>query len=277
LYLYLKKKDIFLLNSLKDELKTVFKVLSDLDKKIIWIFLSIPIIQALSSYYTSRKFYRSNFFEEIQNYSDPYLLEFLYWFTGDTFLALFPTIIIIHFIFKEKISNFGFSIGDWEFGLKVSSVFIFIMLIILWFITSSQDFILKYPLLNSTKYSFQTFFIYEMGMFVYLLGWEFIWRGYMLFGLEKKFGFYSVFIQMIPFTILHFGKPFLETLGSIPGGIALGILALKTRSFYYCVIVHFSVMFAIDTISILRFHSNEYGIGFNSLINILKTLIGYIL
>ena len=99
----------------------------------------------------------------------------------------------------------------------------------------------------------------------------------MLFGLEKRFGFYSVFIQMIPFTILHFGKPFLETLGSIPGAIALGILALRTRSFYYCVIVHFSVMFVLDTISILRFHSNEFGMGINSLIKIFQTILGYLL
>jgi hypothetical protein len=56
-----------------------------------------------------------------------------------------------------------------------------------------------------------------------------------LFGLKEKFGFYAVLIQMIPFVILHNGKPELETFGAIAGGIALGILALRTKSFYYCV------------------------------------------
>lgn len=265
------------MNSLKDELKINIKNFSESDKKVLWILISIPVIQAISSYFTSRKYFRDNFFERIQNTSDPYLYEFIYWFVGDTFLALFPAVIIIHFIFRERFSEFGFKIGDWRIGLKFSAIFVLFMSIILWFITSSQEFITKYPLLPSTKYSASTFLIYEIGMLIYLLGWEFTWRGFMLFGLEKKFGFYSVFIQMIPFSILHFGKPFLETLGSIPGAIALGILALRTRSFYYCVIIHFSVMFVIDTISILRFQLNEFGIGINSLIKILKTLVGFLI
>ncbi len=260
-----------------EEINNIVKNFSELDRKIIWVLISIPLIQTFSTYFTSRRFFRENFFEIFQNSSDPYLPEFLYWFSGDTLLALFPALLIIRIIFKENTSEFGFRIGDWKFGLKLSAIFIILMIIIIWFITSSQDFVSKYPLLYSTRYSFVTFLIYQFGMLIYLLGWEFTWRGFMLFGLEKKFGFYSVFIQMIPFTLLHFGKPFLETLGSIPGGIAMGILSLRTRSFYYCVIVHFSVMFAIDTISILRFHSNEFGIGINSVIKIIKTLMGFLL
>lgn len=94
----------------------------------------------------------------------------------------------------------------------------------------------------------------------------------MLFGLEKKFGYYSVLIQMIPFVILHNGKPFLETIGAIFGGIALGILALRTRSFYYCVLTHIGVMYSIDLISSLRFRANDYGIGLDSLINLVRQI-----
>lgn len=105
-----------------------------------------------------------------------------------------------------------------------------------------------------------------------MFAWEFMWRGYMLFGLEEKFGYYSVLIQMIPFVILHNGKPFLETFGAIFGGIALGILALRTRSFYYCVVIHIGVMFSIDFVSTLRFRANEYGIGIESFINLIKQI-----
>ena len=105
-----------------------------------------------------------------------------------------------------------------------------------------------------------------------MIAWEFIWRGFMLFGLEKRFGGYAVLMQMIPFVILHNGKPFLETFGAIFGGIALGILALRTRSFYYCVVTHIGVMFSIDVISSLRFRANDYGIGFTSIVNLIKQI-----
>jgi membrane protease YdiL (CAAX protease family) len=109
-------------------------------------------------------------------------------------------------------------------------------------------------------------------MFTYMFGWEYIWRGFMLFGLKEKFGDYSVLIQMIPFVILHNGKPFPETIGAILGGIALGILALRTRSVYYCVFTHMGIMFSIDLISTLRYKANDFGVGIESVINILKVI-----
>jgi membrane protease YdiL (CAAX protease family) len=103
-----------------------------------------------------------------------------------------------------------------------------------------------------------------------MVAWEFIWRGFLLFGLEPKFGYYAVLFQMIPFVILHNGKPAIETFGAIIAGLALGILALRTRSILYCIITHAGVMFFIDLVSILRFRANEYGTGFYSLIKIFK-------
>ena len=102
-----------------------------------------------------------------------------------------------------------------------------------------------------------------------MIGWEFIWRGFMLFGLMEKFGYYSVLIQMIPFVILHNGKPIAETFGAIAGGIALGMLAFRTNSIYYCVFSHMGVMFSIDVISTLRYRANDYGVGLDSLFNII--------
>ena len=105
-----------------------------------------------------------------------------------------------------------------------------------------------------------------------MAGWEFIWRGYTLFGLKDKFGYYAIFIQMIPFVILHNGKPPLETFSSILGGLGLGVLTYMTRSVFYCIIIHFFVMFIIDFFSIMRFHLNDYGTGIRSFINILSNI-----
>jgi membrane protease YdiL (CAAX protease family) len=146
------------------------------------------------------------------------------------------------------------------------------MIPLVWLVSSQTSFNQTYPHLHSVKTSWQLFFIYEAAMIIYMIGWEFIWRGYMLFGLKEKFGDYSVLIQMIPFLILHNGKPVLETFGSIIAGIALGILALRTGSIFYCVITHAGVMFSIDLISTLRFRTDEFGIGINSFIKIFKEI-----
>ena len=146
------------------------------------------------------------------------------------------------------------------------------MLPLIWIVSASPSFTAKYPHLLSLREVWSKFFIYEVGMLIYMFAWEFIWRGYMLFGLEEKFGYYSVLIQMIPFLILHNGKPLPETFGAILGGIALGILAFRTRSFIYGVIVHMGIMFSIDFICTLRFRVSDYGLGINTFINLIKEI-----
>ena len=43
---------------------------------------------------------------------------------------------------------------------------------------------------------------------LFMLAWEFLFRGYMLFGLEKSIGKSAIFVQAIPFVLLHQEKPF---------------------------------------------------------------------
>lgn len=246
------------MSSLKKEILEQWKTLKSLDKKVVLVFLAVAVLQTISWYYTSRKFFRANLYQQF--FSDNefvQLYEYLFWFIGD-FISLFllPSFIII-FLFKEKISDYGVKLGDYKLGLQITLISIAVMLPILWFVSASPQFAAKYPHLQMAKSDWTVLIIYEIGMLIYLFAWEFIWRGFMLFGLEKRFGYYAVFIQMIPFVILHNGKPELETFSSILGGIILGIVALRTRSFIYGVLIHFAIMLGIDLFSTFR-SKNEF-------------------
>ena len=257
---------------LTKELKELVRIVREMDKKVIFIFLSTAILQTISWYFTSRRFFRFNIFPSLENNPDVYLIEYLFWFAGDFFTYFILAALIIKFILREKLSDYGLTFGDSKAGLKYSSIFLVIMFPLIWYASSMPEFTSKYPHLLSTRNNWDKFLIYESGMLLYMFGWEFIWRGFFLFGLKEKFGFYAVFIQMIPFVILHNGKPALETFGAILGGLALGVLALRTGSFYYCVITHMGVMFSIDLICTLRYRANDYGLGLNSLFNVLSNI-----
>lgn len=254
------------------ELKKVYSIIKELDKKVITIFLAVGVLQTVSWYFTSRRFFRISYFEEFQFHPDVYLIEYLYWFVGDFITFFLPAILIIKFLFRESLRDYGLQIGDYRNGFKYIFIFVALMIPVLWFISSTESFAKAYPHLSSARESWQIFLIYEAGIILYMIGWEFFWRGFMLFGLEEKFGYYTVLIQMIPFLILHNGKPVLETFGAIVAGIALGILALGTRSIFYCIIAHAGVMFSMDLISSLRYRADDYGTGFSSIINIFSQL-----
>ena len=259
---------------MKEEIKNLIAKIKSLDKKVVIIFISIGVLQTVSYYYTSRRFFRTNFYYTIFNGSEFVdLYEYLFWFLGD-FISLFilPLLIIL-FLLKEKLSDYGIKFGDVKFGLKLTLIFLAFMIPLLWIVSATPEFASKYPHLQNAKINWTVFLIYEFGMLAYMFAWEFVWRGFTLFGLEEKFGYYAILIQMIPFVILHNGKPALETFSAILGGIALGILAFRTRSFIYGVIVHFGIMLTIDLISSLRFRVNDFRMGLDSLVKVFGQLL----
>ena len=217
---------------LRNELKNLSSIIKKMDKKVIIVFLSVAVLQTISWYFTSRRSFRLNLFDYFSASQNVDLYEYIYWFIGDFFTFFVLPLLIILLIFNDKPRKFGLQIGEYKPGLKFSLYFILIMIVISWFASSSSSFDHTYPLLQRAKESWNLFFIFEAGLFIYLFAWEFVWRGFMLFGLEEKFGYYAVLIQMVPFVILHNGKPYIETFSAIIGGIALGILAFQDKVIY---------------------------------------------
>jgi len=81
-----------------------------------------------------------------------------------------------------------------------------------------------------------------------MLAWEFFFRAFMLFGLEPALGELAIYVQMIPFAIAHVGKPELETLSSIAGGILIGYIVRRCRSFWPAFILHLVIGLTMYTL-----------------------------
>jgi membrane protease YdiL (CAAX protease family) len=135
--------------------------------------------------------------------------------------------------FRDKPWDFGIRIGRWKQAIIIIAVCLAAMAIILYAVTKRPDF---YDYYHRAHIDWPRFL---RDAALYMFAWEFIFRGYMLFGLEKSIGRSAIFVQTIPFVLLHFGKPFLETLACIPGGFIMGYIAYRTRSFLPCFIIHF--------------------------------------
>ena len=52
--------------------------------------------------------------------------------------------------------------------------------------------------------------------------------------------------------MIHYGKPYLETSGALVAGVALGSLAMRTRSIYSGFLVHVTVALAMDLVTLLN-------------------------
>jgi len=138
-------------------------------------------------------------------------------------------------LFRDKPWDYGIRIGRWKPSIILAAVCLAVMTLILYGAGKMPEF-RSYYYTHAIDWSELL-----LDAALYMFAWEFLFRGYMLFGLEKSIGQSAIFVQAIPFVLLHFGKPFLETLFCIPGGFILGYVAYRTRSFLPCFIIHFSI------------------------------------
>jgi membrane protease YdiL (CAAX protease family) len=172
-----------------------------------------------------------------------------YWYGGSFIMLFLIPLIFTGRVLKRPYKEMGLGLGDWRFGLKAVLLMFFAFLPILAVVSYSPAFQAKYPLFASAKDSGLHFVLYQLAYVVYFIGWEFIFRGFMLFGLKPSLGFYSVFVQTIPFALLHFGKPQIETIAAIIAGVLLGYLALRTRSFWYGWLLHSLIAVSNDLLA----------------------------
>ena len=166
---------------------------------------------------------------------------FSYQIFDHIFLFLLVPLLLIILFFRENPAQYGFRIGNWKAGLLFTLIGWVATFIIAIVAAQTNDFRAYYG--SQTKPLFQL--IIDNGLD--LFGWEFLFRGFLLFALIPICGPYAILLQAVPFTIAHIGKPELETLSCIFGGSLLGFIAWRTRSFLYPFLIHWF----LTTITIL--------------------------
>ena len=93
-------------------------------------------------------------------------------------------------------------------------------------------------------------------------------------GTARTFGLYAVFVQAVPFALLHLNKPLPEALLSIVGGVALGALVWRCRSFWIAVPIHAAQMLVLDFWCTLRIRTGVSGVGPAALVELVRAWLG---
>lgn len=185
----------------------------------------------------------------------------LWWFGSSVFLYFVMPLVVAKATRGSFHRNYGLGLGDWRAGLKISALFLAVMLPAVVVASKLDAFKGIYPLAGNGAFmlaeggkaspSVKLFLVYEAGYFLYFVGWEFLFRGWMLNGILPSWGrAAAILVQVAPFAIMHLGKAELEALGSIIAGVALGILALRTRSFWYGAALHGIIAVFMDVLSV---------------------------
>lgn len=153
------------------------------------------------------------------------------WLDSLIYFAVLPVLVILLVLRKNPL-DFGLRLGNvrrWGFYVGV----VIIASAIVLYAASYNRTLQNYYRMNDFKLSG-----YFLTSVVSLSAQEFTYRGFLLFGLREKFKEGSIFVQMVPFALLHITKPELETLSTIVTGVLFGYIAYRSKSYWPAFIIH---------------------------------------
>lgn len=178
------------------------------------------------------------------------LYAFAYWsawrFVG---YVLLPLALILS-MRGESLSDYGLSLRKagshtWVYVALFLAVFPAVFLA-----SYEPGFQKTYPFYKLASRSTFDFLAFEALYALQFFSLEFFFRGFLLHALKRDLGAYAIFYMLVPYCMIHFGKPFAETVGAIGAGLILGTLSMRTRSIWGGVGIHVAVAVSMDTLAL---------------------------
>ena len=178
------------------------------------------------------------------------VIPYQYWGVSSLVIRVAAPLVVILLLLRERPGEWGFSLrGQWE-HLWPYLVLLGVMVPVVYLASLTGSFQDKYPFYPGAVAGGWHFWGYQLFYGVQFLGVEAFFRGFMVFGLFARLGYYSIPVMVIPYTMIHFGKPVPEVFAAIVAGFILGYLALRSGSFLWGFFLHWGVAITMDVLVI---------------------------
>jgi len=174
------------------------------------------------------------------------------WWAGWRVLGFFLLPVVVIKLSGERLRDQGLALAGlrehaWIYFLCFGVVFVCVIAV-----SYSEEFASYYPFYRLANRSWADFVAWELLYAAQFFSLEFFFRGWWLKAGKRAMGSHAIFVMVVPYVMIHFGKPMLETVGAIIAGVVLGTLAMKTRSIWSGFLIHVSVAISMDVAALIQ-------------------------
>mmetsp|Transcript_10489 Transcript_10489/g.24297 ORF Transcript_10489/g.24297 Transcript_10489/m.24297 type:complete len:295 (+) Transcript_10489:212-1096(+) len=226
------------------------------------VFAIAAVILAWQEYYGSGRFYRAHiapwlcdldqkFPTWIQYNKYQVLYGYIWWELSLVLGYVFFPFMCWKILFpKDALLDFGLRTRGFLQHSRIYGLFLLLLILAVVFASFRSSFVGYYPCYRLASRSWYDLLLWEA---IYLPGFfalELFFRGWWLVALRKSLGSAAIFSMTVPYCMIHFGKPYLETMGTVMGAIALGSLSMKTKSVYQGTLLHITLALSMDLLAL---------------------------
>jgi hypothetical protein len=259
------------MSSLQDEWSRLRAAAASLDRQTTFVLVFAAVAVVLQFVIGDRTLFRTHLATAVPEYWRG-LATWGWWFGMQGLLGFVLPVAGLFLFSSGSARDHGLGLGHWRLASVIAGAYLVLVALGTWVLSDGAAFRNQYPHYRPATRNWTFFLIYEALFLFYWLGWEYLWRGFLIFGTRHTLGLYAIFVQALPFAALHVSKPWPEALLSIVGGIGLGALVWRCRSFWIAVPIHAAQMMLLDLWCTLRVRTGVSGVGPEALATLLSRL-----
>ncbi len=217
------------------------------------ILLVAPALALSWKYFGSPEFYLQHLSSGLPVGNDLQTAAAVYSFIACFLLMALVPALIVKLVFHERLSDYGIQLGNGARTLKSFLLLAPVFVLAAYIGSGDPATLQEYPINRNAGGSPATFVLHACTYFVFYMGWEFHFRGFLQFGLRGTLGdANALLIQVMASSLFHIDKPCLETFGAILAGILWGIIAYRSRSLLAGLLQHSLLGISLDWIICYR-------------------------
>jgi membrane protease YdiL (CAAX protease family) len=171
-------------------------------------------------------------------------------FLGAVLFGLFPMGIIL-FVFQRPLQDYGFATGRimesilWWIPLAV------VIVAIAFFGARNASNLAMYPQIRVTEWDRKLLALSALSWTAYLVGYEVLFRGFLLFSCLESFGYWpAIVINISLYSLFHIPKGSKEAIGSIFVGFILCYQSIYLGSLWFAIFVHVTMALSNEWFSL---------------------------
>lgn len=174
------------------------------------------------------------------------------WWSGWRVLGFFLVPALIIRLYGERVVDQGLRGHGFTTHLRTYAILYGLVLIPVVAVSLEDSFTTYYPFYAQSGRSWADLLLWELVYAAQFFSLEFFFRGWWLQACKATMGSRAIFAMVVPYVMIHFGKPMVETCVAFIAGIALGTLAMKTRSIWGGFLIHVAVAVSMDVLVLVH-------------------------
>jgi membrane protease YdiL (CAAX protease family) len=244
------------------------KYMTDLNWEVehgFFIFaITANILGYFGYYYFGHSTVMKKYFAQ-RFYGDAFWINWILFkkFSGFLFMAILPALFYA-ILFHGHPTDFGITIQhimvNWKWLLIIPVVLVLINSLL----ARGSALMQQYPQMRISNWTGGRFLLSAIGWSAYLLAYEYLFRGLLLFSSYEAFGVWpAIAINVAIYSAVHIPKGMGETLGAIPFGILACVVTFSTGTILIAVIAHISLAVSMEYFTI-KYNPDMYLITFKN-------------